>query len=106
MNYKNEGPVQELCYSFGEISLEEIIFIEIRIKKGNNGCENVISISKGGGDFINSTVLIVKADSLQVSRLCILVLYLKGVSEEPVSPTPNLCACCPGSDAQREDQTG
>ena len=71
MNYKNEGPVQELYASFGEISPDEIFFIEIRIKKGNNRCEDVVTISKGGGEFINSAVSTVKPDSQQVSRLCI-----------------------------------
>lgn len=62
MNYKNEGPVEELHFS---------ISIEIRIKKGNNRCEDVIAISKGGGAVITSAALTVKPDSTQVSRLCI-----------------------------------
>lgn len=71
MNYKNEGPVEELHFSFGEISPDEIISIEIRIKKGNNRCEDVITISKGGGAAVTSAALTVKPDSTQVSRLCI-----------------------------------
>lgn len=59
MNYKNWVPVEDLYSSFGEFSLDWIVFIKIWIKAGNIWA----SVSKGGGHFTNGALLTVKPES-------------------------------------------
>lgn len=106
MNYKNEGPVQELYSSFGEISLDEIIFSAIRIKEGNNSYEDVITRSKGGRELHKLSAGNQTRESVHIEALHSSAVFKRSEWATSISHTKPLVPCCPGSDAWWEDQTG